>query len=158
MNHNTFFTVAIVSTGLVWFASTSLVVAGGGRGVPQDTKPATSRTVWDGVYTEEQAKRGRARYIESCASCHAEDLRGTGTAPSLIEESFSFMWGDTTVGDLFMKIRTLMPSDRPNSLPGQSYRDILAFILQSNKFPSGPKELDAEPDALKQIRITTQRP
>ena len=114
------------------------------------------RTVWDGVFSEEQAARGQAQYTRSCASCHAADLRGSSTAPSLVEESFAFQWADTSVGELFERIRTLMPSDRPNSLSAQTYRDIVAFILQSNKFPPGAKELDADPDALRQILITTK--
>ena len=124
---------------------------------PQD-KPSTRRTVWDGVYTEEQASRGQTQYARACASCHAADLRGGSTAPSLVEESFSFQWADTTVGELFERIRTLMPSDRPNSLSGQTYRDILTFILQVNKFPAGARELDADPDTLRQILITTKKP
>ena len=98
------------------------------------------------------------RVHAACASCHAADLRGGSTAPSLVEESFSFQWADTTVGELFERIRTLMPSDRPNSLSSQTYRDIVAFILQANKFPPGEKELDADLDALRQILITTKRP
>ena len=74
------------------------------------------RTVWDGVYTAAQAERGRSAYAQSCASCHAEDLRGKGTAPSLVEESFLFLWSDMSVGDLFERTRMLMPSDRPGSL------------------------------------------
>jgi mono/diheme cytochrome c family protein len=122
----------------------------------QESKPA--RTVWDGAYTAEQADRGRALYLDVCASCHAKDLRGDSTAPSLIEESFAFQWGDTTVGELFERIRTLMPSNRPNSLSSQRYRDIVAFILQANKFPAGGQELEGDADALQQIRITTKRP
>jgi len=119
---------------------------------------AAQRTVWDGIYTTEQAARGRTGYMQACASCHAEDLRGKSTAPSLVEESFSFQWADTTLGELFERIRTLMPSDRPNSLSGQAYRDVVAFILQANKYPSGEKELDIDPDALRQILIAKARP
>jgi mono/diheme cytochrome c family protein len=120
----------------------------------QDAKP--SRSVWDGVYNTEQAERGKSQYMESCASCHSKDLRGDNTAPSLVDESFAFQWDDTTVGELFTRIRTLMPSDRPNSLSPQRYRNVVAFILQANKFPAGEKELDA--DALNQILISTKRP
>ena len=120
--------------------------------------PYQARTVWDSVYSEGQAERGRTLYMEVCASCHAKDLRGDSTAPSLIEESFSFQWDDATVGELFERIRTLMPSDRPNSLSPQRYRDIVAFLLQANKFPAGDKELDADLQALQQIRITAKRP
>ena len=52
----------------------------------------------------------------------------------------------------------LMPSDRPNSLSSQTYRDIVTFILQSNKFPPGEKELEGDPETLRQILITTKRP
>jgi hypothetical protein len=70
----------------------------------------------------------------------------------------SFQWADATVGELFDRIRTLMPSDRPNSLSSQGYRDVVAFILQANKFPSGEKELDTDLDALRQIVIAKKRP
>jgi mono/diheme cytochrome c family protein len=124
----------------------------------QDAKPATGRTVWDGVYSEQQAERGRSAYMDACASCHAKDLRGDSTAPSLVEESFSFQWSDATVAELFDRIRTLMPSDRPNSLSSQRYRDIVAFLLQANMFPAGDKELDEDGAVLRQILITMKRP
>jgi cytochrome c len=139
--------------------SAGLAVTGSsGRVQGQQPDVSTVRTVWDGVYTVEQATRGRIQYMQACASCHAGDLRGDSTAPSLIEESFSFQWGDTTVGELFERIRMLMPSNRPGSLSNQSYRDIVAFILQSNKLPPGEKELDPYADALRQILITMTRP
>jgi cytochrome c len=116
------------------------------------------RTVWDGVYSAAQAERGRAGYMKSCAACHAEDLRGLSTAPSLVEESFAFLWGDMSVGDLLDRIQKLMPSDRPGSLPAETYRDIVSFLLQANKFPAGEKEMDAEPEALRKILIATKRP
>jgi mono/diheme cytochrome c family protein len=159
-------TRALTCIGIGWLASTGLVLhatrtaserhehAPGG----QETKATSRRTVWDGVYTEAQAARGRMQYMQACSSCHASDLRGDSTAPSLIEESFSFQWGDATVGELLERIQKLMPSDRPNSLSSQTYRNIVAFILQSNRFPPGEKELDSDADALGQIVITITRP
>jgi mono/diheme cytochrome c family protein len=115
------------------------------------------RTVWDGVYTATQAERGRSAYMQSCASCHADDLRGRSTAPSLIEESFLFLWSDMSVGDLFERTRMLMPSDRPGGLPAATYADIIAFIAQKNGFPAGSTELGTDVEALKQIVITEKR-
>jgi cytochrome c len=156
--------VGLVIVGALWLSSQSIAIGPTAAGPfgsvlqAQEPKPGQGRTVWDGVYSEAQADRGQTAYMTACAPCHAKDLRGDSTAPSLIEESFSFQWDDTSVGELFVRIRTLMPSDRPNSLSSQSYRDIVAFLLQSNKFPPGQQDLDADPDALKLIRITAKRP
>ena len=153
---------AVVFAGLAWLMTAGLAVHGAGRdavqGTEPATRPATGRTVWDGMYTKPQAERGRTEYMQACASCHADDLRGKGTAPSLVGEDFAFQWDDMSVGDLFLRTRTLMPSDRPNSLPAPSYSDIVAFILQSNTFPVGEKELGADLDALRQVLITAKGP
>ena len=116
-----------------------------------------TRTVWDGVYTDAQAERGRSAYAQACASCHADDLRGKSTAPSLIEESFTFLWADMSVGDLFERTRMLMPSDRPGSLASATYADVIAFVISKNGFPVGSTELSADVAALKQIVITEKR-
>ena len=113
-------------------------------------------TVWDGVYTEAQAERGRVAYAQSCASCHADDLRGRSTAPSLVEESFAFLWEDMSIGDLFERTRSRMPSNQPGSLAGATYADILAFIAQKNGYPAGAAELSNDLEVLKRIRITAK--
>jgi hypothetical protein len=118
----------------------------------------SKRTVWDGVFTEAQAERGRNAYMQACASCHADDLRGKSTAPSLIDESFMFLWADMSLGDLFERTRLLMPSDRPGSLPPPTYADIIAFIASKNGFPAGSAELGTDVAVLKQILITAKRP
>ena len=35
-----------------------------------------TRSIWDGVYTEAQAKRGEAIYFERCVRCHGPALMG----------------------------------------------------------------------------------
>lgn len=125
-------------------------------GVEAQQETRIARSVWDGVYTEPQARRGREVYARSCSGCHAEDLRGKGTAPSLVEESFMFLWEDMPLGELFERTRTRMPSDRPGSLAAQDYADVIAFILQKNGMPAGPQELETSAEALKAIRITAR--
>jgi mono/diheme cytochrome c family protein len=117
-----------------------------------------SKNTWDGVYTEEQAKRGEGLYSQSCASCHAPDLTGVDAAPSLTGPGFNSGWSDLTVGDLLERIRTTMPADGPGSLSRQQYTDIIAFLLAKDGFPAGQTELPQQTEILKQIKILAQKP
>ena len=37
-----------------------------------------ARSVWDGVYTEDQAKRGEEMYFERCVRCHGPAVHDAG--------------------------------------------------------------------------------
>ena len=39
--------------------------------------------LWDGAYSEAQARRGEPLYEQSCAECHGADLNGVEMAPGL---------------------------------------------------------------------------
>src|ERR1700730_1369249 len=95
---------------------------------------ATS-SVWDGVYTREQAGRGKSLYGKECASCHGTALDGSGTAPPLAGPDFKNNWNGQTVDDLFEKMQTSMPADQPGRLSREQNAGILAFLLSSNGFP-----------------------
>jgi S-disulfanyl-L-cysteine oxidoreductase SoxD len=111
----------------------------------------TGKSVKEGVYTAEQAKRGEALYKEQCAACHGEDLAGSGPMPALSGNDFIANW--KTVGDLFEKTHTSMPASAPGSLSEQQTSDILAYMLSKSNFPAGQTELAAKQDELAQIRI-----
>src|ERR1700704_2293271 len=74
-------------------------------------EPPAPSTVWDKVYTEAQATRGKNAYMDECSACHSEDLGGSGYAPALKGNDFAFAWGDKSVGDFFNRIPRLMPPD-----------------------------------------------
>lgn len=133
---------------LTMVGATSLVVIANTGNVAQDGTSA-----WDGVFTEEQAERGHDTYQRECASCHLDDLLGDGIAPALVGAPFSFRWADLSIGDVYMAIRTTMPQGAPASLSKQGYLDIVAYLLQANKFPTGDSELPDEEDALQEIII-----
>ena len=114
-------------------------------------QPATS--VWDGVYTQEQANRGKALYGQNCASCHGSELDGSGTAPPLAGADFKGNWNGQTADDLFEKMQTSMPADQPGKLSREQNADILAFLLTSNGFPAGQKELATDAAVLAKIRF-----
>jgi sugar lactone lactonase YvrE/mono/diheme cytochrome c family protein len=116
------------------------------------------RTIWSGVYSEAQAARGRDHFNQSCASCHGVQLTGTGEAPPLSGAEFMANWNGLTMGDMFERVRTTMPMDRPNSLSRDAYADVLAYVLQYNGAPSGPNDLDRRPAYLAAIGITASKP
>ena len=120
------------------------------------------RSVWDGVYTISQAKRG-STHTERCSSCHGFDLEGD-TAPTLIGPAFTGIWNGRTLGDLFERIEANFKAsggdqgaDDPELLRQQA-ADFLAFVLLENQFPSGPGELPAALETLRQIGFLSSRP
>lgn len=119
---------------------------------------AQEKTVWDGAYTDEQANRGKQLYSDTCASCHGPELTGGEMAPPLVGGDFAADWDGLTLGDLFDRIRISMPQNAPGSLSGAQNADILAFVLQANKFPSGQTELAKDSMMLKSIKFVTKKP
>ena len=117
-----------------------------------------TKSVWEGVYTEEQAKRGGPMYSEQCASCHGPELMGGEMAPPLATGDFLSGWDGLTLGDLFERMRISMPQNAPGSLSGQQNADILAFILSANKYPTGTIELSNQAMVLKTIKFEAKKP
>jgi len=159
---------------LAWAAALALPVAFASSGPPLGGAPSPGvvasaaqngpRTVWDGVYTGEQAKRGEDAYKLSCGYCHRDDLAGgffddgTGRAPALagvraFDSSFSERWSGRSVGEMLTEIGSIMPLDAPGSLTLPVYTDIIAYLLSKNDAPAGPSELPPDIEALGQIRI-----
>src|SRR3954447_10182137 len=117
-----------------------------------------TKSIWDGVYTEAQAARGKALYAEQCASCHGGELTGGEMAPPLAGGEFMAGWDGLTIGDLFERVRISMPQNAPGSLSGQQNADILAFVFQANKFPAGETEMPKEAGILKTIKFEVKKP
>jgi len=119
---------------------------------------AQTVSIWDGVYSEEQAARGNAGFAAHCANCHGASLGGTGEAPALAGPQFLSDFDSLSLGDLFDRIRTTMPQDNPASLTRDQYADILAFLLKANGMPAGAKELDRRSEYLKAIGFSAAKP
>jgi quinoprotein glucose dehydrogenase len=117
-----------------------------------------AKTVWDGVYTKEQAQRGESPYKQHCASCHGDMMEGIEMAPALVGGDFIDQWAGQTMGDLFERIRATMPRDRPGRLSRDIDADITAYLLSFNRFPAGAAELSRDTQVLSQIRIQAVKP
>jgi mono/diheme cytochrome c family protein len=118
---------------------------------------AVSRSVWDGVYTKQQAGRGQSAYREECLKCHADNLMGSEAGPALAGDEFLRKWNGKTAGELFESIRKTMPSEDPGNLSRRQYADLVAYILSVNEFPGGQKELASDTALLNEIRIEAKR-
>lgn len=102
---------------------------------------AQERSVNDGVYTSEQASRGRDAYRAQCAACHAADLFGGEMAPGLKGSGFIGGWSGATLWEFADFTNATMPQDAPGRLTAQELNDVIAFILQSNDYPAGSDDL-----------------
>ena len=128
-----------------------LGMAGGMFGQAGPVAETTPR-IWRGVYTTVQAERGKATYTSNCLRCHGGDLLGV-TAPSLTGERFMAAWSGEHLGRLYEKIRDTMPPNFGTVIDNATKLDVVAYILQTNGFPSGAAELTLEPTALAAMPI-----
>src|SRR5687768_6659536 len=124
-----------------FFFVSALCVTGG-------VQAAQARSANDGVYTVEQAKRGEALYKEQCATCHGDNLEGSGPMPPLAGKDFLTNWSGKSVGDLFEKTSTTMPATTPAQTA-----DIVAHLLAVGRYPAGSTELDSKIETVMQIKL-----
>jgi len=72
---------------------------------------AQESSVWSGVYTEEQAKRGEAVSNKMCTSCHGPELSGGEAGPTLVGLEFLGNWNNLTVAYFFDRVHSTMPAE-----------------------------------------------
>jgi cytochrome c len=144
-------------------------VAGAAAAAAGQAASTAKRTVIDGVYTTEQAKRGREQYRKRCVLCHLDngegqqavpeipgqslEREGDAEAPPIAGEAFLAKWNGHSVRELFERT-SAMPVGSPGSLTPQQYADLVALIFEMNKFPVGQQELPPDRDALDRITIS----
>jgi len=163
-------------TAAVTIAGTAALVAVGpehgvsaAAGAGQAAASGAARSVLEGVYTAEQAKRGRGHYEKRCVLCHLDrgqgheampeivgqslEREGDPEAPPVAGEVFQKKWGGRNAWELFSTMASTMPVGGPRSLAQQEYADVLAYIFELNEFPAGQPELTSARDQLESITI-----
>jgi cytochrome c len=125
-------------------------------------------SVWDGVYSLEQARRGEALYKQGCAACHGDNLEGDAktkrseklnrSMPPLSGDVFKGDWNGRPLSDLFDRIRKTMPRDDPGTISAKDDADILAYLLKFNGFPAGKKDLAADAESMTDITFDMVKP
>ncbi len=107
------------------------------------------------LFTQAQAERGKPLYAQHCASCHGESLEGSSAGP-LAGERFMGKWNDRTLDELYYITKLQMPYGKPDSLSVQQYLDITTFMLASNGYVAGPRELSADAALMKRTKVARQ--
>jgi mono/diheme cytochrome c family protein len=106
---------------------------------------STTRTTNDGVYTAEQAARGKTTFDSKCSGCH-EPGRFMG-------DSFYESFNEKPMKEIWDIASGTMPEDNPGSLKQQEYADILAYFLSLNEFKTGDTELQGNASAMAAIKV-----
>lgn len=116
-------------------------------------------SIWDGVYTEAQARRGEYLYPGPCGKCHGVRLDGAPEDPDMFSTppiagaKFLRDWDGRSLGVLFEYLRATMPANNPGFLSDAEYADLIAYMLARSGAPTGSAELPADPQALAALAI-----
>ena len=126
-----------------------------------DSGPLAS--VWDGVFTEAQAARGRLAYSGGCGFCHGRRLNGAPddpdmrSTPPLARARFLREWDGRSLASLYEYTRVTMPEDNPASFTDEEYADVIAYMLSVSGMPAGDDELLPDSQSLARIVIRPRR-
>jgi mono/diheme cytochrome c family protein len=118
-------------------------------------------SVWRGIYTEAQNKRGAELHSAACAQCHGLRLNGAAQpdqppSPAIARTAFLRKWTGQTVAALFGYIRYKMPPDAPDTLTDEQTADAIAHMLAMSSIPTGENELPSDSKSLETLVITEQ--
>src|SRR6187401_2203776 len=91
-------------------------------GALAQTAAIDAPSIRDGVFTPEQARRGKVAYTGPCDRCHGFKLDGAPDDPDMLPAppvagpKFLRKWNGRTLVSLFEYVRTTMPSNNPGYL------------------------------------------
>ena len=117
------------------------------------------RSIRDGVFTVEQARRGQIAYTGPCDRCHGFKLDGASDDPDMLPAppvagpKFLRKWDGRTLAALFDYLRTTMPANNPGYLNDAEVADLVAYMLSVSGMPSGAEALRPDREALARIVI-----
>lgn len=123
------------------------------------TPPGPMKSIWDGVFTAEQADRGKAAFVSPCGTCHGSKLNGAPddmdqpSAPPLARANFLRVWDGRSLGALYSYARATMPKSNPGFLPEEDYVAIVAYMLSVSGATPGDTPLPTDVRELSHILI-----
>jgi len=123
----------------------------------------TTASIWDGVFTVEQARRGQTAYTGPCDRCHGYKLDGASDDPDMLPtppaagRKFLRAWDGRSLAALFEYTQSTMPANNPGFLTTQELVDVIAYMLLVSGVPAGDTELGIVPRDLAEIVIERRR-
>jgi len=89
---------------------------------------------------------GEQWFRSVCMECHA---MGNLTNPD-----FRLQWRGKSAFELFERIRSTMPANKPGTLSQGTYASIVAYLMKVNGMPVGARRVSSDSSALASIRLT----
>jgi len=133
--------------------ATTPVTSKAAPAVPAGQTPVTASTTGAlPQFTAAQSAAGKTAYNANCAVCHGNTMMNGTFGPPLAGEYFKTTWSGKTVGEFHEKAKT-MPPAAPASLSGETYANVVAYILETNGYKPGNAALSAASDALNKLTI-----
>ena len=145
--------VFVLAVGAVWRG-----------GALAQTAAGAALSVRAGVFTMEQARRGRIAYTGPCDRCHGYKLDGASDDPDMLPAppvagpKFLRKWDGRSLAALFEYVRATMPANNPGYLSDAEVADIVAYMLAVSGLPAGDDALQPDLDALASVVIEAQSP
>jgi len=117
-------------------------------------------------YTDVQAERGRLLFNRHCGYCHSVDPKIRNVPKSGTMGAYN-TFGGTYLDDratperkrlypsvyyVFTRLAQ-MPTNDASSVSPRAKADIVAYILQANRYPSGPNELTTDTEAMTSMML-----
>ncbi len=98
-----------------------------------------------GPFDQAQVTAGRAAFLTNCSGCHGSYLLGN-SGPPLAGDGFVERWAGKSTGQLFRFASTNMPLNAAGTLPEETYRNLIAFILAANGARPGAGPFSGDSD------------
>ena len=105
------------------------------------------------TYSAAQAERGHRVYLDHCVLCHGVNLSDAQFGAPLRGAYFQSRWHGRSAAELMLLTQATMPSEKPMSLSGQDYADVIAYVLQANDVAARANDLPADPEVLQEMPL-----
>ena len=139
-------------TALSVLRSIAIVAAIATAPVARAQEPAATRNTAAGIYSSEQADRGRGVFEAKCQSCHGAAFEGGTLAPALKGSEFLTPFQGKPLRRIYSRIISTMPPDDVGSLTESDTLALVALVLRANGYAAGPDTL-ARADDLNAIVV-----